>query len=1567
MKKIIESVKLYKGRHDLNQVKKNETLVGADEYGKTLLGKIFHIAQEKQDEQIYSFPYFTNPQARHYRDCYIYGAHYFFRNEDKVYALGELSSYLGIAVGKINFGGYLVHPQYGVRGLIGVGESLYLTNIYNQYAYIGKKNDFLDKKYISIFYAGLYYIAIDNDRKYHVAVVSYEADMKPVFNIDEDTIFISKAAELINPVCGSTMLYGGKYMTYYANRSGSYSCIDNTGDSVSYSFGKFNVDFDNLKNNLSENYNYSINNDNIALPYKIVKIQDGIQSYYDYGFNEKRQLKEINEQINGWNDNLTQITSNLVKKIMYTYVWEDSTVSYYSIAQKSVALLSNISEQILNSTGQNVEYNKVSSLYQVRKDIDNDERLVYLSSSGQDGLLGTNKIKLNEIVLYNQSGSVELVGGVSYGGVTGDGFRLYSQSIYSDKKSDMLLASFDGIYYDGNEKCMSAYTAFESYENVEVVEGKIITDHYILENAIISGRSLWGNKTAYFPTEGYIKLKDQVYVNSSLNVTYVVFCVMQKEGDNNNWTIEQTYINAQNLPSSKVIKTISAGTYVEMILFKSSNCESKVYIYDPITYKLKGYINNNFVPIMQVRDEETGIVNFSYQYLLEEHNGHRIIRDKLIINPICLYGYAMLGGYSKISSPKCQKERHNTIVDIRCRENAQIIFNGNIYTVNSTSVLIMGNGRATVEFGGLDGFTFEWNTNSITIYKNKLVCAQKKTDISIDHKANWVIGTKGEILFVILNGKLICSLVISENPFFYVTVLEKKLTPYSLNNKLILIQNFDIAINYYDYLGRLVQTQSIKIMYNNVTRLISNMYFYNRANQVVAYTLKGAYPIDKETRLNNNDKPLLFRENCANIDWSLKTSSDERGQLIGEIADYYKTGMGKDFAINFEDYKYPYIYEKYETSGASRFVLEMSPGIYGNENLEVKKYQDVDMFDSIIHSITRLDANYNTDYNTIKISDQTIKLMDINMYDSNKNRLAKTHKSSLSDTDISYKIKNGIMSNAEIANNTLGIGNTFYKISDSTKMIEQFKIAFNRIQIHWGINDDYKILITDVSGNGRLVFQGKNISMDLCVYFKYDKRNRMVEMGTVSFQDVTWQEILNLTMDPTYPYNGAVKVRECNVLAEYQYDLEAHGYSLGRLCKYIMNDSTYVHEYMYDQMGRVCKQISLLNGNKTEQIITKDNLSNLKHVEYKRNTDMSVFLNYSYIDNNIKEIEYKTGVLSHLVLSTPEYDIFNRLLKYTDCNGCISEIKYDFLGRQIMMKVTDKNQQNYSVEKKYTLNNGTYERLNEVKYEPEGYIRQYTYDEYLRLKSVTDKETSLKYDKSGNLLEYYMGENRNILQYAAAKDQLIKAGEVNFLYDTSGKVLQKNGNLENLRIQYDTLFPLRVTSIAKLSLTGEARSIYSFHYNMFSQIANMIFSIPDAQTTISYHYLYSEDGRLEQTEAVTFQNRSYESYIYAGNRLIAMHETGDKWYGLMYDDAETLYITTKETSVMIEKYNAWGMPEYQNLACNCCYRGMNYIDDLNLYVNNGALYDPAYGITYVPIMENESYTPYRIKNNVPFI
>ena len=48
---------------------------------------------------------------------------------------------------------------------------------------------------------------------------------------------------------------------------------------------------------------------------------------------------------------------------------------------------------------------------------------------------------------------------------------------------------------------------------------------------------------------------------------------------------------------------------------------------------------------------------------------------------------------------------------------------------------------------------------------------------------------------------------------------------------------------------------------------------------------------------------------------------------------------------------------------------------------------------------------------------------------------------------------------------------------------------------------------------------------------------------------------------------------------------------------------------------------------------------------------------------------------------------------------------------------------------------------------------------------------------------------------------------------------------------------------------------------------------------------------------------------------------------------------TKENEIIQTKYNAWGVPEEYNEATKCLYKKMNYIPDLKLYSNNGALYD----------------------------
>ena len=249
-----------------------------------------------------------------------------------------------------------------------------------------------------------------------------------------------------------------------------------------------------------------------------------------------------------------------------------------------------------------------------------------------------------------------------------------------------------------------------------------------------------------------------------------------------------------------------------------------------------------------------------------------------------------------------------------------------------------------------------------------------------------------------------------------------------------------------------------------------------------------------------------------------------------------------------DDYKYPYIYEQYEKNGTGRFLEEMSPGVSGNGNLEKKSYQSKDMFDTVFKLVTCLDANYDTNYNFVNIQEQNVGLLDTDVYDVNNDVLLKLHRTSnVIDDGISYKVKNGITSDEAITGSILGLGKTFYRSNLQNKLMKQLKTAFNRIQVQWSVDSGYKVLITDIAGNGRLVFNGGDINKDLCSYFKYDKRSRITEMGTVGFSNVTLQELLDFTMDPDYPYVGAIKTRNCKVVSQYEYDLENHGYSLGKI------------------------------------------------------------------------------------------------------------------------------------------------------------------------------------------------------------------------------------------------------------------------------------------------------------------------------------------------------------------------------------------------------------------------------------
>lgn len=774
-------------------------------------------------------------------------------------------------------------------------------------------------------------------------------------------------------------------------------------------------------------------------------------------------------------------------------------------------------------------------------------------------------------------------------------------------------------------------------------------------------------------------------------------------------------------------------------------------------------------------------------------------------------------------------------------------------------------------------------------------------------------------------------------------------------------------MSYYDYLGRIVQSQTLKTMYDSLSRIVTSMYFYNSSNQLIAQTLKGAYPYDKKGRLNKTDNILKYRSDFAKINWDTAGLNDERGMLSGELASYYKEGEGQSVCLNPDDYKYPYTYCEYETGGLLRLKRICQPGKDGFETKEDIFFHDSETYDKIVKEFCPFDADYNASVGTEIVNEQVVSMFDRRAFQYNGSEFLSSFSSSMNENEkITSKISSKIETNDAFKNNLVVNGNSYYQnINMNEKMMSQFSFAYNRVQVYWGVDTGYNIQINDASGRGRIVLHDIEIAGTIAICFKYDRRSRIIETGRLVLSSTdTIEKLLEYVLDPEFPSdkmsNSYVKT------AIYKYDLEGYGYSLGRLCCMSMCGFKHDVEYFYDQLGRVSTQSTTAINFQLKEDFLRDNLFNLLYLKYTRERGESVTLYYSYIGNNVNKIRYVDELGEEkVILLSQEYDIYNRLLVYQDCNGYSMFNKYDLLGRLISMGSMEANNHETSVVKNYTKNAMKYQRLNYLEYRPNSFFRRFEYDNFLRLKAIKASVSDMLYDKNGNLLSYSDSGKQNVITYEGIC-KVSATSAAKYKYNKQGMVIEKDMGEKKLEFIMDFEFPAKVQTLTQKNKSGNVEALYEIQYDAASREAITIYAVTSAGINISEIFSYTEDGRILQSKTMNGLEHGYLTYIYLGSRLIAMVDSSGEFYGLSQDETKTLYVYTTKKEVKTIGYGAWGIPE-EDAHVRYLYRGMHYLEQWNLYINNGSFYDPTIGITFAPILESVSYTPYRIIDNVPFV
>lgn len=1579
MKKQIESMYIFQGKNDYEKVWVQEQEISSDNYNLPLIGKVKYVSQKDEEFPVLSFPFFPQSSVDRYEDMYLCGGYYFKRDNSFIKPIGYLSSYFGTEVTDVSFAGYLVHPQHKILGIIAIGKDMYMSDSTQTYHNIGKKDDYIPSNIISIYFNKTHYVAITNQNKAYVANVTYN-DIHPTIQISQEEEKFETIVKLLNPTCCGLLLSNNKYKYIFFNKSGGYIEIDEWKSPTIKQSGEINLNFDYFHSSIGTHFDYlifdNIDGSNIALEKRETKVVDMVCNFIEKSYNEKRQVLRLDNYNSAWNETLQGVVNNYIDSTKYYYFW-NSFSEYAPIARNAVGVLEEVIREYTDVSGIIFQQENLHANYKIKTDKDGDKRIIYDSIQTKSGLENSNDIILNQVMSYSQSGQPVWIAGVET--ANKDKYRTYSQMFYSKENPELLIASFDAVTCNNEGKYSAGYTGFELYEEMRVEGEHLVTPHFIFSRSNFSVRVPWGSQSLYFDNNGTISLSDSVYIDSQPDSKYVIMLLLLEESKSK-WEVRSIFKNSEDFLVSKEIATIKAGTYVASVLFKNVSCESNVYLYNPETHKKYGHIDNNFVPDFSVFNNETGKILFSYKLRMDDNNGIKIIGNKIIMNQIKLFGYALFGGYNKLIEPQIQKSEHNTILQLRFRNDGRILEYGEMHVLSSPEpkpFILLGHGNLSLELFALKTgqentvVNLEAEMISIKICAYQLTISQGNTidkvmlNDKLNKDFNWILGVQNNVIFIFINGKLIYSSVLNCGIFVTLRAYEKQLI-HEQYRKVIIIEDFDIIISYYDYLGRIVQTQTLKSMYDSLSRIVTSMYFYNSSNQLIAQTLKGAYPYDKKAKLNKTDSILKYRSNFARIDWNAKKLNDERGILDGELASYYKDGEGKSVCISPEDYKYPYTYCEYETGGLLRLKRICQPGKNGFETKEDIYFHDSETYDKIIKEYYPFDADYNASIGTEVVNEKVVSMFDRRAFQYNGTEFLTSFNTSMNEKDvITSKVSSKIELNDAFKSNLVVNGNSYYQnININEKMMSQYNFAFNRVQVYWGIDTGYNIQINDAAGRGRLVLHDIEIAGSLAIYFKYDRRSRIIETGRITLSAMdTIEKLLEYVLDPEFPSDNISTSHTKTAI--YKYDLEGFGYSLGRLCYMSMFGFKHDVEYYYDQFGRVNKQhITAINFHLEENFM-RDNLFNLLSIKYVRERGESITIYYSYIGNNANKIRYVDELGGEkIILLSQEYDIYNRLLVYQDCNGNTMFNKYDFLGRLISMGRREANNSETSVSKNYSKNAMKYQRLYSLEYRPNESFRKFEYDDFLRLKSVKDSITDIVYDKNGNLLSYNDSGKQNIISYEGIC-KVSGTPTVNYKYNKHGMVTEKNMGEKKLEIIMDFEFPAKIQTLTQKDKIGNTEAIYDIQYDAASRVALTVYAVIDAGINMSEIFSYAEDGRTLQSKILNGSEHRYMTYVYLGSRLIAMVNSNGEFYGLSQDESKTLYVYTSKNEVKTIEYSAWGIPEVDT-KIHYLYKGMLFLDQWNLYINNGSIYDPTIGITFVPILESESYTPYRIIDNVPF-
>lgn len=369
--------------------------------------------------------------------------------------------------------------------------------------------------------------------------------------------------------------------------------------------------------------------------------------------------------------------------------------------------------------------------------------------------------------------------------------------------------------------------------------------------------------------------------------------------------------------------------------------------------------------------------------------------------------------------------------------------------------------------------------------------------------------------------------------------------------------------------------------------------------------------------------------------------------------------------------------------------------------------------------------------------------------------------------------------------------------------------------------------------------------------------------------------------------------------------------------------------------------------------------------------DVNETAEYTYDDyGRVRKIVLKhlDGTDPRTVFNDACYDLYDRLIKYTNASNVIVAKEYDYFanlksmglysGKRLNKQYNDPLSPNRVT--RISTTTGSVSTL--LSYNAFGWVTVFTSVNPLSSYSVT-------YDHRGNLSSFirnnvlYNCQNQNDkMTEIRLSDGTLSAA---FVYSNSG-ALSTISHTRNITIAADDFY---ASKAAGVHLSSVSNLYYLFRYDWMGR---KVLQADQINTNGNIFYGYGYNGQLTY-DRVGENLTPGKLYLYAGDSLVCEYRCSDAvCINLMYDKENTLRYwgyTNGDTykDSFVNYSTPWGEINENTggpVPTRFAFLGMEYLSDFKLYSTlDGDIYLPEYGNTAAPQIGLKYSSPYRLFGN----